>query len=404
MQENFIPQSGFITSVDDPEGLGRVKIHCEAIDGTNPDQETIWVNILKGPEGFGSDSHSPPQVGTRIIAQVNKANPSLRQVVSVVGSQKQKANPAMPGNISLADIRAKFEEIKNTLIAGPAKVKGQAESNSDRNSTKQKAPVIQEQITEQLSIKQRKELPTQVSANPQVATQAPPVKNVSTALTPESSIFTAAMAGQLPGVPFSLSNIFDHLQGDLLKELKSKVPTEIMTAMENMAATSSSFTPANVDGFMQAAKRVNPATFGANMVKELVDVKNVKQLREAMDKIMNDDSVGDLSSMADVALESLSGFGTVPLNMKANGDIEVVASDLIDQIKSLFGQLTSGIPSLGGAANFLSGSDIPDKLMERMIPAKAAEFKEMFQKLAGDNNEPRRLIEEKIAALKAKLE
>jgi len=403
MQENFIPQSGFITSVDDPEGLGRVKVHCEAIDGTNAEQETVWVNILKGPEGFGSDAQSPPQVGTRVIVQVNKTNPSLRQVVSVVGSQKQKANPAMPGNSGLAFIREKFEKVTNDLISGPGKMGQQPETNG-RGSSKTKIPVLQQQISEQLSIMKRKELPTQISANPQIATVVPALKNVATALTPDSSIFTSAMAGSLPGVPFSLSNIFDHLQGDLLTELKSKVPTEVMSALENMAATSSSFTPATADGFMQNAKRVNPATFGANMVRELSEVKNVKQLREAMDKVMNDDSVSDLASMADVALESLSGFGTVPLNMKANGDIEVVASDLIDQIKALFGQLTSGIPSLGGAANFLSGSDIPDKLMERMVPAKAAEFKEMFQKLAGDNNEPRRLIEEKIAALKAKLE
>lgn len=293
------------------------------------------------------------------------------------------------------------------MVAGPPRGPGQIKQKptaNERGSTKSKIPVIQEQISEQLSIKDRKELPTQVSANHQVATQAPPVKNVATALTPDASIFTEAMAGQLPGVPFNLSGIFDHLTGPLLDELKSKIPTEIFIAMQNMAATSSTFTPSIADGFLQNAKRVNPATFGANMVNALKDVTNVKQLREAMDKIQNDDTIGDLSSMADVALESLSGFGTVPLNMKANGDIETVASDLIDQIKALFGQLTAGIPSLGGAESFLSGSDIPDKLMERMKAAKSADFKEMLQKLAGDNNEPRRLIEEKMAALKARLE
>jgi hypothetical protein len=403
MQENFIPQSGFITAVDDPEGLGRVKVHCEAIDGTNPDQETVWVNILKGPEGFGSDSHSPPQVGTRVMVLVNKTNPSLRQVVSIVGSQKQKANPQMPGNSSLAFLREKYEQEKNTLISGPGKM-DQEQIPNNRGSTKSKVSVKQDRETVQLSIKERKELPTQISANPQIATQAPPIKNVSTALTPDSSIFTATMASHLPGVAFNLSNIFDHLSDSLLTELKSSISTEVFIAMQNMAATSSTFTPLNADGFLQNIKRVNPATFGTNMLNVLKDVKNVKQLRGAIDKIMNDDSIGDLESMADVALESLSGFGTIPLNLKANGDIEVMSSDLINAVKTLFGQITSGLTSQGGATTFLSGSAIPDTLMERMVPEKAAEFKEMFQKLAGDNNEPRRLIEAKLAAIKAKLE
>jgi len=401
MQDSFIPNSGFVTAIDDPEGLGRVKVHCEAIDGTNPAQETTWVNILKGPEGFGSDGPSPPQVGTRVIVQVNKTNPSIRQVVSVVGSQKQKANPAMPGNISLEFLRAAYEAKRNPTISGPGKVDQEKVPNG-RGSDKSKLDVRHVEQQEELSVKQRREIPTQMGANPQTVTVPPPVKNVNTALSIDASIFTTAMAALLPGQIFKLSKIFDDfLKGDLLNELKSKIPTEVMTAFQNIAETSAEFTPANGDGFMQNITRVNPAVFGANMLEALKDVKNTKELKEALNKIVTDDSITGLSAMADVAMTGLSGFGSIPQLLKANGDVENVASDLIDKAKELFSGLLSGIPILGGSGNFLPSSQITSDMVERMIPEKAAAFKKMFEDLSG--SAPRVAIEGKLAELQSLL-
>jgi len=401
MQENFIPQSGFITSVDDPEGLGRVKIHCESIDGMNAEQETTWVNILKPSGGFGSDGHSPPQVGTRIIAQVNKTNPSIRQITSVVGSQKQKSNPQMAGNISLASIRESFEKKINEDISGPIKMAQRAVMNGI-GSTKSKLEPIIESV-KQLSIFDRKELSTQNSANPQMSTEVPPVKNVATARSPEASTFTKTMGDSLPGATFSISGMFDHLKGPLLDLLKEKIPPEVFTAMENMAKTSSSFIPTNVDGFMQDAKRVNPATFATNMVETLKDVKNVKDLYEAMNKIMTDDKIGDLGSLPEIAMEAVGAFGKLPMKMDANGKIKMEASDLIDKAKELFVSLTSGIKSQGGAASFMPGSNIPKEFLDKMLPEKAADFREMFQKLSGDGNAARKMIESRISTVRTKL-
>lgn len=403
MHENFIPHSGFITAIDDPMALGRVKVHCESIDGTNPAQETIWVNVLKGPEGLGSDSPSPPQIGTRVIVLVNRTNPSIRQVSNIIGSQKQKENPEMPGNASLAFMRKAWEDKKNAAISGPAKMKQEPEVNG-RGSTVEKAPVAQVEETSELSITERKELPTQISANPQMITETPTVKNVSTALTPDSSIFTSSMAAQLPGSPFGLGNIFDFIQGDLLDELETALPGEIMTALRNISTSSSTFTPSNVNGFLQNANFVNPATIGLNMVNELKNVKNIKDLRRALTKIMTDDSIKDLGSLASVDIIGASGFGSIPMKLNANGDIEVLPSDLLDLAKLLFGTLTSGIHSLGGSKTFLDNSRIPNTLLERMLPEKAIIFKEMFEKLSGTNNPARVLVETKLSQLKIKLE
>lgn len=403
MNENFIPYSGFITSVDDPEKLGRVKIHCELIDGTNPSQETIWVNILKGPEGFGHDSPSPPQVGTRIIAHVNKTNPSIRQVVHVVGSQKQKANPEMPGNVSLNFIRSPYENVSNDKISGPAKVVQTPETNG-RGSSKQKTPVSDTGTKTELTVAERHELQTTLSANPHLMTAASTLKNVATALTPDSSILSSSILASLPGINLTLSTLLDHLSNDHMKELEKAIPTAALTSLKNMVATAASFTPTQVDGFMQSINTANPATLGANIFAKLKTIQKPNQVKDIVNEIMTSEDVKNTSALESVEIKIDSAFGELTKTLSAAGELLDVENKVLDAIKQLFGNISSGLTSLGGEAKFLENSQIPNDLLERMNPTKQKEFKEMFEKLSGINNIPRTNIESKIKTLKTKLE
>jgi hypothetical protein len=403
MNENFIPYSGFITSVDDPEKLGRVKIHCELIDGTNPSQETIWVNILKGPEGFGHDSPSPPQVGTRIIAHVNKTNPSIRQVVHIVGSQKQKANPEMPGNMSLNFIRVPYENVSNKNISGPAKVEQTPETNG-RGSLKQKVPVSTTGQKTELTIAERHELQTLLSANPHLITVAAPLKNVATALTPDASILSSSILSSLPGVNLSLANLLDHMTGDHMKELEKSMNPQALISLKNMVTTASSFIPSQVDGFMQTINTANPATLGANILNKLKTIKNPNQVKDVVNDILTNEDVKNTSALDSVEIKIDSAFGEITKLLSVSGELIDSENKIIESLKQIFGNISSGLTSLGGEAKFLENSKIPNDLLERMNPEKQKEFKEMFEKLSGINNIPRTKIESKIKTLKNKLE
>jgi hypothetical protein len=403
MKDEFIQHHGFVTKIDDPDALGRVKVHIPAIDGSNPDQETIWVNILKSPEGLGADHPSPPQVGTSVMIQVSKTNPSLRQVSSVVASRKAKADPSMPGNKSLArEQRKKFEQVQNKNISGRP-IYEQKQEQLDRNSNKSKAPVQESQKTYEPTIADRDALQTLIPSLNSMIQKVPPLKNVTTARQPDANAFTAAMAAALPGQVFGLANIFDHIQGDLLKELERNVSPDVMAALKNVAATAAQFTPAQVDGFLQQTNRVNPATFATNMLNELKNVRNGSQLNEALNKIMNDDTVKDLSSMASVALTAASAFGDIAMTMSPDGTVTESTNDAIEQLKSLFGQVFGGITTMGGASKFMDGSIIPDELLKRLPSNLAAANKEFLNKVAGQGNQPREMVEGVMSTLKSRL-
>ncbi len=403
MKDEYVQHHGFITKIDDPEALGRVKLHIPSIDGMNPDQETIWVNVLKSPEGFGADHPSPPQVGSSVMVQVSKTNPSLRQVSSVVGSRKAKSDPTMPGNMSFAHIRKKFEKIQNANISGRP-IFEQKQEQLNRGSNKTKLPVQESQSTSEPSISERDGIQTLIPSLAAMAQKVPPLKNVTTALQADASTFTAAMANALPGQAFGLANIFDHITGDALKTLEKSVSSDVMTALKNIAGTASQFTPAQADGFLQQVNRVNPATFATNLLNELKTIKTNGDLQEKLKKIMTDDSVKDLMSMDSVSLTTNNAFGEISMTMLPDGTVNEEASEVLEQLQSVFSSLVSGIQTMGGSSNFMSGSIIPDTLIKRMNSTNGAQHKDFLKRVAGEGNQPRQLIESTMSALKSRLE
>ena len=402
MKDEFIQHHGFITSIDDPEALGRVKLHIPSIDGTNPDQETIWVNILKSPEGLGADHPSPPQVGSSVMVQVSKTNPSLRQVSSVVASRKAKSDPTMKGNMSFAHIRKKFEDTKNKNISGRPIFEQKAEQNG-RGSTKSKAPVQESQTSDEPSITERNGLQTLIPSLTAMIQQVPPLKNVTTARQPDANAFTSAMAASLPGQIFSLANIFDVITGDALKELERAIPGEMMQALQNISAMTAQFTPGQVDGFLQQTNRVNPTSFATNLLNELKTVKTNRDLLEKLQKVMTDDTVKDLASMATVAITGANAFGAVDMILNPDGTLEEKASDIIDKLKEAFAGVFGGIQTMGGASKFMPGSAIPDELLKRLPSDLAEANKEFLNKVAGNGNPARAAVEGAMSSLKSRL-
>jgi hypothetical protein len=83
--------------------------------------------------------------------------------------------------------------------------------------------------------------------------------------------------------------------------------------------------------------------------------------------------------------------------------VEETTSELLAIIQSLFSSLFYGIPTMGGSSSFMSGSQIPNTLLNRMPAQAGNQHREFLGRVGGQNNPPRQLIEGTLTTLKNRL-
>jgi hypothetical protein len=398
MNQNFVHAFGTVTDINDPKKLGRVRVHCIALDGTHPERNSDWYSIIKNPDGFGADGSSPPQVGTTVQLQYSVDNPSIRFITGIIGTQLRSPGP-ISGNRPLNDITDPYRQKINTEIAGPPDWNYTLAPNA--NSEVPKVTSEEGDSGHEKSVKEKEEGPTVNSNRNQSVPRDPPITNVATALENLENIMTSELNSMLPGLPFGLGNLFQFITGDLLDELVGTLPDELVTAMQNFVASSSNFTPiSGAHGFTMNSNRVNPATFAINAVASLKNVQTHGELFSALMNLETDDAIKDLGSMTSISLNLNGAFGSLPAILNADGSL-VINNSSISSFFTSFMSSAGSIPAIGGEDIFQKNSSIPSTLIPRFEKEMQTNIKEIYNTLS--NGPKRNKVHSKVSSLKTRL-
>jgi len=246
--------------------------------------------------------------------------------------QNRIDDPELTGNISLKSLWAKFlnevrDNVKRVESLSKESVNGveqyiiKSEKDFRLNDFRGFSASLTKELFNKINISQ--------------------MKNVPTALQSVSSILGASALSNLPGTLFSLGNLKNLLTDDIRREINKVLPANLQQALDTILNNL-----VTVEG---EGRRVNLPILLANIIEELKNVKNIGDLENLLDKIMNDNTFAG-TDLLDKLEQIISGpFGDIKLQIDAFGNITETLSDAANQALSAFGGVLSSLPSASGS-------------------------------------------------------
>lgn len=348
----------------DPQKLGRVKILVPQLHGKDFDpKKAPWCQLTAPASDSGVNTFQrPPQQGT--VVRVTQKSDSGHFIVD--GILHGNHNPTdVSGNNDLTNQLpwfARANDIKSRFASGGVEFKQTQEQNrTGKEAVKGDKPKNKKPP----SMKERRGTPTDGAAT-MFVNKYKPVTNITTAIEAAQEALTQAMGAQLPGVPMSLGNLMSFLPKDATKQLQKSLSKESFGALQNTLNILSTYTPISGTNFAQTGSNVNPATFGASALNELMKIKSPADVPTILNKIATDPSISGMSAFSNVSIEIDTPFGKIQQTISPSGEISFNIPDVVQQAQKAFNSLLGGIPS--AADTFMKGSAIPEKLVGRLPP------------------------------------
>ena len=392
----------------DPQAGGRVKVHVPNIH--NPNKNSIddlpWIPCGHEASGFGPLGNArPPAIGKTVLTLISEGMHTTHCIpISAINNQLSSDIIATGKALTPGIINDAMNH-KHPNRSGPPKFKQVALDNSSRGSSVQGVTIQQSSVSEDVPMKDKREINSNEGANPGTVHKYKTPKNIATAIDAAHTIMTPQINALLPGVSLNLVNLLDMFSGDLMQQLEDVLSPEHLMVLQNMAKNSGVIEMSSgVSGYTQDTNNVNPATFALNAITHLKTVTNKADLFTALSTIQTSDDIKDLSSISLPNINLNGPFGSITIQIGSDGTITAGLSSVAQLLQNAFGLLTSGIPSAGGDSTFQSGSELPGKLLNRLPIGIQSDMKSFFERVAGTNNTTRARVETTISTLKGKLQ
>jgi hypothetical protein len=170
----------------------------------------------------------------------------------------------------------------------------------------------------------------------------------------------------------SVSVINDKLLSELSKELMSKLSPEMKITFTNM--TSLMQTVEQSSGALNVG-RVDPITFLTNSVSLLGKAKSIGDMISAAQQLQFDDALKGTANLPKISIPISTPFGTMPINIGADGSI---ASNASNALKTAFSAFESAMGNASAFPGINAG--------QNLFGSAAKDMLNMFGRMSGPAN------------------
>lgn len=374
--ENSRKYMGIVVDRDDPNGLGGHKIFVPQLHGHNVNVDHLpWVRYTVPPGGGGGSTNYGALDNGQLVAFEKDIGEGGTGFGTIVGlyQTKQKADPNMPGNISLVTT---FQQVSQALEKeSNIRVRPTIEEKEENGAVVRKA--VEKGIKHKHSL--LKEMASHAATFPLNGTVLPQITNVSTGVESAISQLTASMQSMLPGMPLNLSNILSMIPAPLMDELTKAVPPEVFAAIQNTTALMGSVSTMATDG-ASSGRKVDPIAFATTAVELFKGARTPADVASAFAELTSNTAIGSVAGEG-INLIIETPFGQITQSLDpVTGAITAALPDAVqDAIKS-FGSLMGAIPGAGGGSLFGDSTEVISQMGQRLAkPELVAKFKEKME-------------------------
>ena len=363
----------------DPENMGRIRAR------RNYQGAQVLTEHLRFLQPFISSQHDfprPPRPGQAVSILPTSDGYGFYQIIHGIQKTAQSAK-GKPLDDMIPQLKQAME--KTTNINLPPKIESALEENRT-GLQKLVKKVVEKGVTESQSV--YKGVPSH-GATPSMAnftTQT--VKNVSTAMTEQSSQLTSDILSQLTGSMFSLGSVFANLD---ISNLPSHIQDAIGSLNQLMPSESSSVSG---PGNFMIGNIVNPSVMSNILNTNLSNVSNYGQLENALQNSLTSSISSDaIQGLENLVFNSHGIFGEFSQTVSATGLITNVLSTLAQLAETAFGNILTTIP---GAASqekiFGNDSEIPSLIKRLKTQSIVSEAKTALEDKSPEKNAKRKKL------------
>lgn len=381
--ENSRKYMGIIIDRDDPNGLGGHKVFIPQLHGHEVTAEYLpWVRYLVPPgSGGGSTNYGALDNGQLVAIEkdIGEGGTGFGTIVGLYQT-KQKADPNMPGNVSLiknyTQIAEALERESNIRIRPEIEevtVDGARVRRAKEKGKKHKHSLLKETMSHAATF-------------PLNGTILPQLQNISTGVEPSVNVLSASLQALLPGSSINLNQLFSLIPKELMDELTKVVPADALVALENTTALMGSVTTSAASG-MTAGRRVDPTSFILAAVELLKSTKTPADINRIFTELNTNTSIGMLNTEAiNVPVQTPYGPAMQAID-PITGAITLVVPDDVQAAAASFGSLMGGLPGASGSNLLGSSGETVDSMIQRLAnEALVVKLKEKMEKNVSTSN------------------
>jgi hypothetical protein len=223
---------------------------------------------------------------------------------------------------------------------------------------------------------------THGSQSPFNGIKLPQMKSITTALDAAENALAPDILAKLPGIPFSIPDMFDLLGTDLTKELMDSLPELVRDALMTTMVLTQNYT----DPKSLTAIKINPLVFPLKIMELLKGSSNVTELLKNLNSLLRDSSNWGLDSLPQVN-ETISGiFGDINLKILSNGSVIMTQSDGYKKASEAFNSFLGNFENAEGTV-FDSVNDFSG-VVKRLQPEIWQKINQILSGIQGNITHP----------------
>jgi hypothetical protein len=322
----------------------------------------------------------PPEPYTSVLVQRDTSNFGSGACTIVGQLTDVHKTAGSPGNFTLNEFitslkNARSKELK---ISVPPNIK-----DGDKRTIQEKG--------QKHSYKLLEGIPSHAALYAMAGAKLPTPQNVSTAIQQFNSVLSPSILSQLPGMPMSLGNMFNMLQGALFNQIMDKLPRELQAGLENMNILIQGVEAG--EGSFNTSGRVNPDVFLNNAVNLLSQSSSIADIVGTMQRLQSDTSLFGLETLAAVNIPIKTPFGDVSISVDASGAVQSLIPEPVQKAIGAFSTLLSSptqFPGVVFGQNMFGGaSQVMSEVSQRLSPEFQQVFKDRMETAIASGSAPR---------------
>lgn len=375
--EYFIVEGGHDDDPD-PQEAGRVRLRNMAKHGRDVKTEHLPFSQMISPTGTTAFNR-PPQPGSIVVGYTPRGAGATgySHILGIVhGIHKKDAS--IPGNDRLPfldiarDMESKINippDIQNMIGANRSGIERMEKELKEKGQHFKQALLLG--------------LQSHGAEYALAGIRNTPLKQISTALEAGTSILNSGMLSGLASTALNMSSILNNLD---LQSLSSELQT---TAQNFFGMLQSDIVSGHPDIGAMFGNQVDMTQMISNIQDALKSVSSHDELVSTLRNIQSPEFIAAAQEGLDqLEIEIETAFGTLKQKLNVNGEIEDIASDIIQSLLSAFSSLIGSIESGGpGKKLFTETGTAMKELADRMTDiSKATEITRFMERLSNANN------------------
>jgi hypothetical protein len=357
---------GWVVDYIENEGQILYKVRAPNLWGPNVPDEHLQYCAAEMPPSLGGATTSGGALdkGQFVRIKVDHGQgPTGKFTIKSTYHSTMRSNSEMPGNFS-------WTKVFGDQLSALARIGVKLPPDVQKKINEKGVEVIEILEKGEFHLRDLLGIATHGSQSPFNGIKIPQMKSITTALDAAENALTPEILAKLPGIPFSIPDMFDLLGKDLTKELMDSLPELVRDALMTTMVLSQNYT----DSKSMSAIRINPLVFPLKIMELLKGSGNVTELLNNLNKLLRDSTNWGLDSLPQIN-ETISGiFGDINMTILSNGSVVMTQSDGYQKASEAFNSFLGTFENADGTLF----DTVPDfaGLVKRLPPKVSQQIKD----------------------------